>query len=117
MNGLTQVVVLIAIAVMSGCAPRQPTYARWVSNSNAPQDQFMKDRYTCYQETRERVSAAYANQYGGASGSRVVPSCDAFAACLAARGYYQVADTTDLSDFQKPGNYFVPVSAIIRCNR
>ena len=74
----------------------------------------MQDRYACYLETRATVSAAVANQYGGAAASQVVPSCDAMAACLAARGYYR-ADTTNLADFNTPGNYSVPQSAMLRC--
>lgn len=106
--------VLLTVLV-TGCAS-QPRYMRYVNNTGATQDQFMKDRYSCYQETRERVSAAYANQYGGAASSQVVPSCSGFNACMAARGYYRVADTTDVTVFQQRGNYYVPGSAMLQCS-
>jgi len=38
-----------------------------------------------------------------------------FNACLAARGYYRVADTPDLAVFQQPGNFYVPASAMLQC--
>jgi hypothetical protein len=109
----TFVTIMLAL-LMAGCASRPQTYMRYVGSTGASQDQFMKDRYTCYQETRARMSGAYANQYGAAAGSQVVPPCSAFNACLAARGYYR-ADTTNLDDFKVPGNYFVPASAMIQC--
>jgi len=50
---------------------------------------FAQARYQCTQETSRRVSGAYVNQYGGSSSSNVMPSCSAFSACLAAKGYYR----------------------------
>ena len=56
--------VLSAVAI-GGCAP---TYVRYLSNKGATQQQFVNDRYACLQQTQQRVSGAYVNQYGGASG-------------------------------------------------
>ncbi len=109
----TSLVIILAASILSGCAP---SYMRFVSNNNVTQDQFMRDRYACYQETQQRTSAAYINQYGGAASSRVIPSCSAFNACLAARGYYR-SDTTNLADFQTPGNFSVPQGAVIQCSQ
>lgn len=103
-------IIVLGVA-LGGCAP---TYIRYVSNTGATQDQFMRDRYSCYQETQQRVSAAYVNQYGGAAGSQVLPSCSAFNACLAARGYYR-ADTNNPADFNRPGSYAVPAGTVIQC--
>ncbi len=47
----------------------------------------MRDRYACLQESTQRVSGAYVNQYGGASDSRVVVSRGMFLSCMGARGY------------------------------
>lgn len=75
----------------------------------------MKDRYECYYEARQRVASKYAYQYAGASAGKVMPSCSEFSACLAARGYSQALDTTDISDFYQPGNFYLPASAVIHC--
>jgi hypothetical protein len=36
--------------------------------------------------------------------------------CLAARGYYRVADTTNLDDFKRPGKCCVPAGTQIQCS-
>jgi hypothetical protein len=87
-------VALLTVAVVAGCAP---TVMRWTNNNNTTYDQWMKDRYTCLQETQQRFSDARVNQYGGAATSVVVPLCSAFRACLAARGYYRSDDTGTLT--------------------
>jgi hypothetical protein len=38
-----------------------------MSTNNATEEQIMKDRYACYQETQQQVSTAYVNRYGGAA--------------------------------------------------
>ena len=105
--------MILLVAAVSGCAT---TYYRYISNTNATQQQFMRDRYSCYQETQQRVSNAYANQYGGVANSRVMPTCSAFNACLAARGYYR-SDTTNLADFNQPGSLSVPQGSVIQCSQ
>lgn len=75
----------------------------------------MRDRYACYQETRAAVSNAIVIRQGAAANAQVVPSCDALAACLAARGYYR-SDTSNLADFNQPGSLRVPPGTVIRCN-
>ena len=101
--------VTFIFAVISGCATPPTSYYRYF-NPKSNQQQFMKDRYACLQETQQRVSGAYVNQYGGASSSTVMPPCSAFNACLASRGYYR-SDTTNPND---PGLY-VPQGAVINC--
>lgn len=59
----------------------------------------MKDRYECYKETQQRFSDAFVGPYGGSAGSQVIPSCSAFNACMASRGYLR-SDTD--------GNLVVP---------
>ena len=108
--------IILLVASVGGCATTNVTYMRYLNNTNATQEQFMKDRYSCYQETQQRVSNAYANQSGGAANSQVLPTCGAFNACLAARGYYR-ADTTNFADLDQPGSLFVPNGAEIRCNQ
>jgi hypothetical protein len=74
----------------------------------------MTDRYACLQETQQRVSDTYVNQSGGASTSQVMPTCSAWNACLAARGYFR-ADTTNPEDFKQPGSLYVPQGTIVYC--
>ena len=70
--------------LITGCAPPAPKY----DGPGSFQD-FVNVRYQCVLETSARTSGAFVNQYGGASSSRVMPSCSAFSACLAAKGYYK----------------------------
>jgi hypothetical protein len=102
---------ILLLVTLSGCAP---SYIRYFNSNGASQDQFMKDRYACYQETQQRISSAYINQYGGAASSQIMPSCSAINACLAARGYYR-SDTTKAADLNAPGSLIVPQGAVIQC--
>ena len=109
-NGITCAVVVLAV-VVGGCAT---TYIRWINTRGVTQEQFMKDRYACLQETQQRVSSAYVDQSGGAASSQVMPSCSAWNACLAARGYYR-SDTMNMDDFKQLGSLFVPQGAMVYC--
>jgi hypothetical protein len=72
-----------AAMMVSGCVATTPKYT-----GPGGMQEFAKVRYQCVQETSARVSGAAINQYGGASNSKVIPSCSAFTACLASKGYY-----------------------------
>ena len=80
---IIKTIALSAFAMlMTGCAV--PKY----DGPGSFQD-FANARYQCVQETSARVSGAAVNQYGGAARSSVMPSCSAFSACLASKGYYE----------------------------
>lgn len=99
-----------ALCLFAGCAPVQPQYQpqlRYESLRGATLDQFLRDRYACYQETAQRVSGAAITPYGGAATSNVIPSCSAFSACLAARGYLR----NDAG-----GSLVVPPGAVLQCS-
>lgn len=81
--------LVLPCLALSGCGT--PNY---ISKNNASQEQFMKDRYACYQETKSFGSYAGVGPYGGYGGSSVRPSCDAFSACLAAKGYYEASSSS-----------------------
>ena len=112
-NCLGTVLLIATIAMVGGC---QETYIRYVSSAATSQDQFMKDRYACYQETQQRVSIASVDQYGGAANGQLyhhaVPSTRAS----------PLADITGrirrhLADFNVAGNFSVPAGATINCNQ
>jgi hypothetical protein len=86
---LVRVGTLACVVIAGAISECAPTIARWSSTNNATYDQWMKDRYACYNETQQRISGASVNQYEGGASSVVVPLCGAFYACLAARGYYR----------------------------
>ena len=98
-----KIIGIILIVIVSGCAAVPMRF----TNYGATQEQFMKDRYECYKETQQRASSAYINQYGGFASSQVMPSCSAFNACLASRGYFR-------SDAN--GNLVLPAGAEIQCH-
>lgn len=112
-TGRKSLSIILLVTAISGCAP---TYIRWMTTTGATQQQFMNDRYACLQQTQQRVSGAYVNQYGGAASSQVVPPCSAFNACLAARGYYR-ADTANPADFSQAGSLSVPQGTAIQCSQ
>jgi len=80
---LLQTIAIPTLAIlMTGCAA--PRY----DGPGSFQD-FANARYQCVRETSARVSGAAVNQSGGAASSSVMPSCSAFASCLASKGYYE----------------------------
>ena len=76
---------LLSILSLAGCI-HGGTYR--FTGPGSFQD-FATVRYQCLQETKTRTSGAFVNQYGGAASSDVTPSCTAFDACLASKGYYR----------------------------
>lgn len=76
--------LLLVPFLLSACYAPAPRY----SGPGTMQD-FANARYQCVQETSARQSGAYINQYGGYANSTVKPTCSAFTACLAAKGYYE----------------------------
>ena len=80
-----KMILSISVAFLAtGCATRY--------NGPGTFQDFAKARYQCVLETSARVSGAAVTQYGAAASSRVMPSCSAFAACLAAKGYFEAVD-------------------------
>ncbi len=73
---------------------------------------FLKDRFACYQETKQVVSEFRANQYGGYGSAKVKPSCSAFNACLAAKGYFETYN----SQASGANILTIPVTARIDCD-
>lgn len=71
---------------LSACVTPPPPTARF-TKPGATQEQYMADRYACYQESAQTASGAYVDAYGGASSSGVVHSRGAWLACMGARGY------------------------------
>jgi hypothetical protein len=84
MKFLKKIVMAIMTIVMTGCIAPPPKY----TGPGSFQD-FANARYQCVRETSARVSGAAIGQYGGSAKSSVMPSCSAFTACLASKGYYE----------------------------
>ena len=102
---MKNIFLVVFITLPLGACCFNPLPAKYL-NYNATQDDFMKARYECYKETAQRVSDVYVNPYGGVAGSEVMPSCSAFNACMASRGFIE-ADTN--------GNFAVPQGMEIKC--
>ena len=68
---------------LSACAT-QPTM--WIKPGFS-QDEFAKDRYSCMQQSQQRVSTAFVNQYGGSSSNHAITNANLFNACMSAHGY------------------------------
>ena len=106
--------ITVFAAVVSGCASNPPMYIRYMSNTGATQQQFMKDRYACYAETHQWAYRAAAYQPGGGPVSQVRTPCNPFNACLAARGYSR-SDTPNPADLNQAGSLYVPQGAEFQC--
>jgi hypothetical protein len=78
---MKKIFTVIILVALTGCAA--PNY----DGPGSFQD-FVNARYQCVRETSARVSGAVVNESGGVANSQVMPSCSAFAACLASKGYY-----------------------------
>jgi hypothetical protein len=82
--------IFIALSVDS-CA----TAHHYATSNNVTQEQFYKDRYACMQETTTVSSSFYVDRSGGAGRTTTAPTCSAFTACLAARGYFKITGPDD----------------------
>src|SRR6266700_2405054 len=88
-----RILVGVAITLLfsyAGCA-RTTTVIRW-QKVGGTQEEFMRDRYTCIQDARRRVSGAYVQGGSGSASSGEVISRDIFVSCMGARGYVQDAN-------------------------
>jgi len=115
MKNFIRISLLLTTIIILGCATGPQSYYRYVGPTNRSQQDWMNDRYACLKETQQRISNTAVNGYGGASSSTVMPTCSAFNACLASRGFYR-QDTTDVSVFNNPGNFSVPQGSVINCS-
>jgi hypothetical protein len=75
--------ILTALS-LAACAALAPP--RWYKDG-ATQQEFASDRYACLQQSQQRVSGAYVNQYGGASQDTVITNDQLFGACMNANGW------------------------------
>lgn len=81
-EGLRQM-ELTALCMKARGYTNEPPVMRW-SRAGATQDDFMRDRNTCVEEARQRVSKP---QPGEASDSAIVIDRGTFVGCMSARGY------------------------------
>ena len=73
---------ITVIFALSGCATST------VYEGPGSFQDFANARYQCVRETSARISRGSADQYGAAASTSVKPSCSAFKACLASKGYF-----------------------------
>jgi len=73
--------VLSTMLVISGCAPKL-----WVKN-NSTKDDFERDRYTCLQQSQQRVGAAQVSAYGGTAINTVETNNLLFSTCMGSKGW------------------------------
>lgn len=70
----------LASVLLFGCAPV------WVK-PGASQNDFAQDKYSCLQQSQQRVSGAYVNAYGGVASDKPVTNEGLFNACMQSRGW------------------------------
>jgi hypothetical protein len=72
-----------ALLVLFGCAAQQTVWMK----PGSTQEGFNKDRYSCMQQSQQRVSTAFVSQYGGSSSNHEITNANLFNACMNAQGY------------------------------
>ena len=77
------IAVVPATLVLFGCAAQPTTWMK----PGLTQEEFAKDRYSCMQQSQQRVSVAFANQYGGSASNHEITNANLFNACMNAQGY------------------------------
>jgi starvation-inducible outer membrane lipoprotein len=96
---------LIVIS-LTACATAPQTTIRY-TRVDTSQQEFMKDRYECLQQSEQRVSGAVVYGNVASSQEREVANCGLWLSCLTARGY-----TID-----KAGDLAAPPEAVVLCSR
>jgi hypothetical protein len=79
------VLALTIAACTTAPAPTQP--ASRFSKPGATQEQFMSDRYACYQAAQQQISGPLMNANPGAASPQVVASRSMWLSCMKSRGY------------------------------
>lgn len=112
--------ILIGIAIITtGCAQ-----SLWVK-PNAGQGEFERDRYSCLQQSQQRVGAAQVNAYGGSSINTVETNGVLFSTCMGSKGWSlqskeaiqsRVAQDQAKNDELKAKNDQVRANAVAMCN-
>jgi hypothetical protein len=112
-------IAAIPAIVLFGCAPMTWT------KPGATHDDFTKDRYSCMQQSQQRVSSAYVNQYGGSANDSVITNGNLFGACMNAQGWTlqkkasteQLAAQTEVHDEAKAAVESVKNEELELCSR
>ena len=81
----------LLIIWMLGCASQQKTEWFWVKPGGTS-DALNKDKYTCAQESQQRVSKSQHDGYTGSSESVDKTNVDLYNLCMQARGWVLEAD-------------------------
>src|SRR5262249_39850451 len=68
---------------LSACAAQQTTWLK----PGATNSDFAKDKYSCMQQSQQRVTSAFVNQYGGSSSNHEITNTNLFTACMNAQGW------------------------------
>src|SRR5690242_16058312 len=82
---------LICVVALAACAPMT-----WVK-PGATRDDFSRARYSCVQQSQQRVSGAVVNQFGGYATNQVVTNEGVFDACMNAEGWYLQEQTATIT--------------------
>lgn len=80
--------IAAAAVLAAGCA--QPV---WVK-PGASQNDFAGDRYSCMQDSQQRVGGAVVNQFGGSATNTVITNGNLFGSCMNAKGWYLTRPNT-----------------------
>jgi hypothetical protein len=81
---MKRIAIASSIILLSACANNNNV---WVK-PGASTTEFAQTKYACMQQSQNRVSSAYVNEYGGSSESRVTTNSPLFSACMNAQGSY-----------------------------
>ncbi len=80
-------VQLFCALIVAGCATSPPQPPARFSKPGATQEQFMADRYSCYQAAQQPVSGPPPSANASAASMRVVASRTLWLMCMTEHGY------------------------------
>jgi starvation-inducible outer membrane lipoprotein len=83
---LSLAMLALTLAACSS-APTAPQPPAKFTKPGATQEQFMSDRYACYQAAQQQIGGPLMNASPGAASPQVVASRSMWLSCMQARGY------------------------------
>lgn len=112
--------VMVGVLIITGCAQNL-----WVK-PNAGQGEFERDRYSCLQQSQQRVGSAQVNAYGGTAVNTVATNDMLFSTCMGAKGWSlqnkeavmaQAAQNQAKNEDLRRQNDQITANAIAICNK
>jgi len=117
---LKSISVMVGVFIITGCAQNI-----WFKQ-NAGQGEFERDRYSCLQQSQQRVGSAQVNAYGGSAVNTVATNEMLYSTCMGAKGWSlqnkeivmaQAAQNQAKNEDLRRQNDQITANAMATCNK